>query len=82
MYHFTKNHHLFLDGSEEEGKINQINYYSHMLCFVYLAKENHNSGLKQLLSGALCAAGYLCLSNFFTLTESSQIPFFSSNVCS
>lgn len=32
-----------------------------MLCFVYLAKENHSSDLRQLLSGALCMQQTICV---------------------
>lgn len=32
-----------------------------MLCFVYLAKENHDSDLRQLLSGALCVQQTICV---------------------
>lgn len=53
---FHKNHHLFVDGSEEGGRQNQsqINYCLHMLCFAYLAKKSHNSDARQLLSRAFC----------------------------
>lgn len=42
-------------------KINQINYCLQMLCFVYLAKENHNSDLRQLLSGAFGVQQTICV---------------------
>lgn len=39
----------------------QINYSLCMLCFVYLAKENHDSDLRQLLSGAVCVQQTICV---------------------